>query len=224
MRNGEEATSEVGGFPVELELLDIAGGPLRFWRAASLERFVDAEALLGADAPPEPPYWMHLWPGAMALARRVARSGEIGPGTRVLELGCGLGLPTIIAARRGCRAVATDWKREPLRILGRSAADNDIALSCLQMDWAAPGVRGGFDVCLGADVGYDQAAEASLVAALTALLRPGGVAWLADSVNTARTSLPDRLGAAGFVVSCQQQREIEESRPVWVRVIEARRG
>src|SRR5271156_5841549 len=97
----------------EVVELDIDGVSVRLWRAADLERFVDVDALLRGDNVAEPPYWMHLWPGALALARRIAAAPGVGPGTRVLELGCGLALPALVAARRGAVAVATDRRREP---------------------------------------------------------------------------------------------------------------
>ncbi|MEO8605481.1 MAG: hypothetical protein ABI629_23125, partial [bacterium] len=94
---------ESNGVPLEQVTLDLDGERVRLWRATALERFVDVEALLRADAPPEPPYWMHLWPGALALARLLATIPDLGAGRRVLELGCGLGLPAVLAARRGAQ-------------------------------------------------------------------------------------------------------------------------
>jgi predicted nicotinamide N-methyase len=194
------------------------------WRPADLRRYVDAEALLRDETPAEPPYWMHLWPGAMALARVLAEDERIATGARVLELGCGLGLPALVAAHRGARVVASDWHRAPLQFVRRSGAVNGgAALDVVQMSWAAPALRSSFDLCVGADVGYDAGAEASLVAAAARLVRPRGWVWLADSVNTARGSLAARLVAAGFAVTVRSVEESEEGRPVWVRLIEAQR-
>lgn len=208
--------------PLERVTLPLAGGAVEVWRAAALERFVDRDALLGAAAPPEPPYWMHLWPGALALARRLASAGRL-DGTTVLELGCGLGVPAVVAARAGARVVASDWQRPPLTIAARSAAANGVGLAGVQMDWRAPALRGQFDLCLGADIAYDADAEAGLVAAVAALTRPGGAVWLADSVNTMRTTLLDRLAATGFATTVESVREEEDGRPVWVRLIIAER-
>jgi predicted nicotinamide N-methyase len=207
------------------QAVEIAFGALRLqlWRAADLAGHVDVEAQLRDERPPEPPYWMHLWPGAVALARRVAEAPEIGPGVRVLELGCGLALPALTAARRGARVVASDWLREPLQFARRSAADNGCALGLVQSRWGELGLRGGFDLCLGADVGYDRGAEAGLIATLARLTGAGGAVWLADSVNTARATLAAGLAAAGFAVEVRQVQEREEGRPVWVRMITARR-
>src|SRR5512137_971911 len=88
------------------ELTRIAVGddaPIALWRVADLEHHVDRTALLAGDDPPEPPYWAHLWSGAVVLA------AAIPAGVRsVVELGCGLGLPGLVAARRGARVTFVD--------------------------------------------------------------------------------------------------------------------
>jgi predicted nicotinamide N-methyase len=209
----------------EEETCTLGAIAVRLARPADLTGAVDAAALLGAGGAPEPPYWMHLWPGATALARLVAAAPEIGPGTEVLELGCGLALPSLVAARRGARVVATDWLHAPLTFARRSAALNATALRAVQMDWRAPALRAVYDVCLMADVAYDPGAEEPLVRALETLLRPAtGVAWLVDSVNTYRATLLERLRTGGFWTARRDAREVEDGRPVWVRIIEARRA
>jgi predicted nicotinamide N-methyase len=191
------------------------------WLAADLEARLDRDALLCDSDAPEPPYWMHLWPAAATLARLVAGSERIRPGARVVELGCGLGLPALLAAVRGAFAVAADWKREPLHFARASAELNGCNVEVVQMDWTAPPLQREFDFCLGADVGYDARAESALVHAVAALLRPGGTAWLADSVNVHRSGLAEELDAAGFELSVSWRKEEDEGRPVWVRLIEA---
>jgi predicted nicotinamide N-methyase len=193
---------------------------VRLTRVASLHGAIDIDEQLRAPSPPEPPYWMHLWPGAVALARRIASSSLIVPGVHVVELGSGLALPAVTAAVCGARVVATDRVWGPLQIARQSAAQNGATLSTLRMDWAAPALRERFDVCLGADIGYDLDGAATLASTLAALVRPGGRVWLADSVNIHRTDLPAALQRVGFVVHCAETREEEEGRPVWVRIVE----
>lgn len=209
--------------PVEEVRLGLGDVDLRLLRAGGMERCVDRDALLTADAPPEPPYWMHLWPGARVLGRRIAAAPECGPGVRVVELGCGLGIPALTAAARGAAVLASDWKAEPLALLRASARLNGVAVATVAMDWRHRAITGGFDLCLGADVAYDAGTEEALVAAIAALVRPGGTAWLADSVNIHRTTIGPALESAGFEVRESTLREEEEGRPVWVRLIEARR-
>jgi len=199
------------------------GAEIRLVQIADIGRFVASEALLGGEVAAEPPYWMHLWPGARVLARALFAAPWLRPGMRLLELGCGLGLPALAAARRGLRVAASDWKREPLELLGRSVRLNGCAVDRLQMDWSQPALRRSFDVCCGADVAYDADAEGRLVAAAAEVLVPGGLLLLADSVNTYRKSMPDLLAARGFAVEEREVGETEEGRNVWVRLLQARR-
>jgi predicted nicotinamide N-methyase len=204
--------------------IDLDRFRLQLMRARDLAAYVDREALLRAPPPPEPPYWMHLWPGALALARLIAADSEVRAGVRVVELGCGLALPALVAARRGADVVATDWKREPLLFARMSAARNGCRLSTVQMDWAAPALVQPCDLCLAADVTYDSGGSPRLGRTLASLLRRGGRAWLADSVSAHHEELARSLVACGFAVETSFVREEEERRTVWVRLIEARCG
>jgi predicted nicotinamide N-methyase len=220
-------TAEQGGGPADVAVretvVELDTLRLRLCRTGELDRYVDREALLRDEVPYEPPYWMHLWPGAMALARLVAQPGVVRTGARVLELGCGLGLPALVAATRGARVVASDWHLAPLGFLRRSAGLNRCRVDLVQMDWVAPALREPFDLCLGADVAYDAAAQPALVRAVRELVAADGTVYLADSVNTARQTLLERLRAEGFSVAVREVREWEDQRPVWVRVVEGRR-
>src|SRR5204862_8184692 len=82
--------------------------PLASGRDLAVLRPRDSEALLDEHAFEEEeflPYWAELWPSGVALAKAIAdRSLR---GARVLELGCGLGLPSLAAALGGGRVLAT---------------------------------------------------------------------------------------------------------------------
>src|SRR4051794_24635403 len=83
----------------------------------------DSEALLDEHAFEEQeflPYWAELWPSGVALARAIAARSL--RGARVLELGCGLGLPSLAAALGGGRVMATDWSPAALDLLADNAA------------------------------------------------------------------------------------------------------
>jgi predicted nicotinamide N-methyase len=135
------------------------------------ERFADDEFL---------PYWAELWPSGVALAEHVA--GRALAGLDVLELGCGLGVPSLVAAARGGRVVATDWAPEALVLLEANAERNRVALGTLHLDWRQPALLAGrrFDVVLAADVLYEARNVEPLLDVLPQVLRPGGEVLLAD--------------------------------------------
>src|SRR5262245_63915601 len=92
------AARTIAGYDARLTTVAVGADEMLLWQVADLERHVDRAALLGGIDPPEPPYWAHLWSGAAVLAGVVpAQAGT------VLEIGCGLGLPGLVAARRGAR-------------------------------------------------------------------------------------------------------------------------
>ena len=145
----------------------------------------DSEALLREEAFDREellPYWAELWPSGVALARAVA--GASLRGARVLELGCGgLALPSIMAARSGARAVASDWSRDALDLAERNAGRNDAQIETLLCSWDAPellSARGPWDLVLAADVLYEQRHVALMLDLLPRLTGTGGAVWLAD--------------------------------------------
>src|SRR5206468_3712111 len=100
--------------------------PLASGRDLAVLRPRDSEALLDEHAFEDEeflPYWAELWPSGVALAKAIAdRSLR---GARVLELGCGLGLPRlggeVLLADPGRPAlgeflsrVGTVWARPPV--------------------------------------------------------------------------------------------------------------
>jgi predicted nicotinamide N-methyase len=120
----------------------------------------DAEALLDEDAFEHEeflPYWAELWPSGVELARHVA--GLDLAGARVLEIGCGLALPSFAAALAGAHAVATDWAPDAIELARRNAERNGIELELVVAAWSRPKELrelGPFDLVLAADVLYER--------------------------------------------------------------------
>ncbi len=116
------------------------------------------------------PYWAELWPSSVVLARRVAAL-EV-DGLAVVELGCGLALPSIVAALGGASALATDWSPEALVYAERNARANAASLETACIGWGdadALVARGPFDLVLAADVLYETRNSPQLLALLPRL-------------------------------------------------------
>ena len=207
------------------ELLELRFGDVSvsILRVADLAPFVDSDELLAIGEACEPPYWMHLWPGALALARWLAARGDL-VDRRVLEVGCGLALPSLVASGLGAAVLATDREHAPLRFARRSAAANHCHLALACMDWHSAAIRpGACDLVIGADVAYDVAQQDALARTLAQAVRRGGKLVLADSVNTYRQGFLERLEQAGFNMRQSETAEREEGRTVWVRILEGER-
>jgi predicted nicotinamide N-methyase len=143
----------------------------------------DSEALLTEEAFSQEeflPYWAELWPSAVALARVVARRPLTG--RRVLELGCGLGLPAIAAAAAGGRVLATDWAPDAVAITVRNAERNGLELAAALYRWDAdPAALGApWPLVLASDVLYEARNVEPLLALLPRVCAPRGEVWLAD--------------------------------------------
>lgn len=86
---------------------------------------------------PDPGFWAHLWPATLAMARFVGRTPMLGPGMRVLELGCGLGVVGVACAARGCDVVMTDGDARGVEWARANARHNGLDAVAAAYDWGA---------------------------------------------------------------------------------------
>jgi predicted nicotinamide N-methyase len=143
------------------------------------------------------PYWARLWPSGIALAAALAADPPAA-GSRVLELGCGLALPSIVAARAGAAVLATDGLTDAVAFAAHGMALNGVAGDVAHADWTEHGdalaARGPFDLVLAADVLYTRANVERALRLLPRLVAPGGTIRLAD---------PGRAGARDFLAAAR---------------------
>jgi predicted nicotinamide N-methyase len=127
------------------------------------------------------PYWADLWPSARALAASLLELNDL-PG-RAIELGCGVGLPSLALKSRGVDVLATDWYDDALRFAELNADRNGLGpLQTMSLDWRRiPSIATGrFDLLIAADVLYEERNVPAVARAIEALLKPAGEALLAD--------------------------------------------
>ena len=169
--------------------IELPSGELRVLQPREAAELPDAGAVEWA---PVAPYWSVLWRSGVALAREL--DGVALRGLRVVELGCGLAVPSIAAARAGAAVLATDACAEALTLVERNARANDVRIDTATADWAEPEElvrRGPFDLALAADVLYERASVALL---LSLLPRLAPEAWLADPGRPAARAFAEQAG------------------------------
>jgi len=144
------------------------------------------------------PYWAELWPSGIALARHLTAL-EL-RGKRVLELGCGLALPSLTAALVGADVLATDWAPEAIELVTANAALNEIVLSSAVLDWRLESASNAttFDLVLAADVLYEERNAAPLLRLLDGTMAPGGEALIADPGRRHAQVFFDRARTQGW--------------------------
>jgi len=90
----------------------------------------------------------------------------------VLELGCGLGVPSLVAALGGAEVLATDWSPTAIELLQENATRNRARLETALVAWAHPSAivaRAPWDLVLAADVLYERRNVDELLALLPQL-------------------------------------------------------
>src|SRR5581483_5828823 len=87
----------------------LAGREFRLWLPASPDAFLDDPDVAQRHERDEyMPYWAYLWPASLPLAEAVLHE-KWQPGTRVVELGAGIGLVGLSALAAGCHVTFTDY-------------------------------------------------------------------------------------------------------------------
>jgi predicted nicotinamide N-methyase len=199
------------------ERIPLPGGEVELMRPPDAEALISEESFEHEEFLP---YWAELWASAVALAHDVSiRSLR---GRRTLELGCGLGLPSIAAARAGGRVLATDWSPDAVRATAANAERNDVPVETLCCAWGEPDpivARAPWQLVIASDVLYERRNVDELLELLPRLVDERGLVLLAD---------PGRAPSEGFLSRAADESWIVRStrspraRRVWIHRL--RRG
>ena len=210
------------GYALKWEPWQAGKVALRFATVADLASHFDVDVLLCDPEAPEPPYWMHLWPGSRALARYLVEYPAIVTG-RCLDVGCGLGLVALTLSCLGGQAFAFDRDRDAVALCQLNARHNGLRVHTWQADLREFAVRSRFSLVCAADVTYDPTLQRALLQVADAGLSEQGAVLVPESVRTVDRAWLAEATARGLWV---RELELEESdcgRPVRVRLVELRR-
>jgi len=199
------------------ERIPLPGGEVELMRPPDAEALISEESFKHDEFLP---YWAELWASAVALAHDVSiRSLR---GKRTLELGCGLGLPSIAAARAGGRVLATDWSLDAVRATATNAELNDVEIETLRCAWeeADPLVaRGPWQLVIASDVLYEHRNVDQLLELLPRLVAERGLVLLADPGRAPSGRFLERARDEGWMVRSTRSPRAQR---VWIHRL--RRG
>jgi predicted nicotinamide N-methyase len=187
----------------------------------NLDELFDALVNKGSDHPDvvdeRIPYWADLWASAIGLSQYLVDNSSLVHNKKVLEIGCGLGLPAIVAGKLGAKeTIATDYLPEALNF-ARLNWERNLPIDSAQfeqLDWrnisekyknAPPHALGLInqykpDILLAADVAYEKRAFEPLLDAFEHLVKPDGIILIAEPNRYISKEFFEKLGQKGFDV------------------------
>jgi len=204
------------GYRTKQQSIAIAGAPALEIRSL-LDRHQYADPLGQAErrgiSSGTWPLFGLVWPSGALLAARLA-THALRPGERILEIGCGLALASLVGHRRGADITASDCHPLAAQFLGANLQLNGLPpLPYRYGDWAAAAeqgvidglrwssaVHGRYELIIGSDVLYDRDASSALAGFIVRHAAATAEVWIVDPDRGNRSAFSRRLAAAGFVL------------------------
>ena len=152
-----------------------------------------------------------LWPSGTHLAARLGARAVVTT-DRVLEIGCGLGLASLVGHRAGADMTASDCHPLAARFLAHNLVLNDLGpmkyrhgqwpglvLPRDAIDECAPVVvHGEFDLIIGSDVLYERDERGTLADFIAGLAAPVAEVWIVDPNRGNRSAFHRNMARHGF--------------------------
>ncbi len=129
------------------------------------------------------PYFGVMWEAGIGLAQHLSK--EICQNKKIIEIGCGLALPSFVATRFGAKVLATDFHADVPLLLKMNQNLNEIEFEYQEMNWRDEIKRvkertGNFDLVIGSDILYESQHPHQVATALISFLSEKGKIILAD--------------------------------------------
>lgn len=198
---------------------------LEIWQLEDFEkavtRLIDEVAdETGADVAPEDcPYFGQIWSSALYLANIAnTLSNE---GLFILELGCGLALPSMVASRNGAKCLAVDVHPDVEWFVQKNASVNGVAdrIEYRRLDWRHDDLAEKFDLIMGSDILYENDHPKDVLKFISKHMSSNGKAIIVDPCRWHHLDFCKIAESAGFhFESCYDTVE-EDGQPVKIHVV-----
>lgn len=202
------------GYEVKHERVAVAGvADLVIRSLLDKQQFSDPQGdaeRLGISSSLWPLFGM-LWPSGSHLAARLGARAVVKT-ERILEIGCGLGLASLVGHRAGADVTASDCHPLAGRFLSRNLVLNDLGPMKYRhgqwpgvvpprdaIDERAPAVvHGEFDLIIGSDVLYERDERGQLADFIAGLAAPVTEVWIVDPNRGNRSAFNKNMAQRGF--------------------------
>lgn len=166
-----------------------------------------------------------VWPAGRVLAEAMSTFDVAGK--RILELGCGLGLSSLVLQRRRADIVASDHHPLAQSFLVHNAALNHLpSVSYHDLPWAVPDAKlGRFDLIIGSDILYERDHAAQLAAMMLRHAQPDAEVLITDPGRGNSNPFTRALATQGYHVTEHRSRFDEgDTAPFRGRLLSYSRG
>lgn len=187
-------------YTLRQETITILDNPYRLFLIADEDAALEAVVEENHPGESHNPYWISLWHSAIALAEFLTRETDLKDKT-ILEVGCGAGLPGIVAGRLGGRVVLSDVEADALRLAELNWLMNlgEIPV-IIPLDWRQPPPNAQFQMLLASDVAYETLLFDPLITLFQAVLMPGGEIYLSEPNRPIAETFFQMLENSGFSI------------------------
>ena len=166
----------------------IAGKSITLFKPQSLDPFIDSQKLLAGF-----PLWVKIWEASAVLAGYLV-SLPPDPNKRMLEIGCGIGLVGIAAAKAGHRVTMTEIDPDAINFARANTQINDCPEVVVErLDWHAPELKGRYDYIVGSETMYKPEDIDALESLFNRYLKPGGTIILTTKVRSTGVDFWQRM-------------------------------
>lgn len=219
--------TNVPGYETRIIDVDVGGHRYRLRVLADNQQFSDPDGhgdRLGISSA----QWSlfgQVWPVGKLLAEAMDTADM--EGKRMLELGCGIGLPSLVLERRGAQVVATDIHPLAEPFLAYNSALNGLpSVHFRQLDWEKPlPSLGDFDKIIGSDLLYERDHPALLASVIARHARPVAEVVITDAGRGHTSAFSREMAALGFdVEESHHPLEDKDGNTIRARLLRYRRG
>ena len=215
------------GYATRLHTVRLGGHDFRIRALSDLQQFADPTGS-ASRAGISSSLWSlfgQIWPSGRVLAE--AMSSFDVAGKRILELGCGLGLSSLVLAHRGANVVASDHHPLAESFLAYNAGLNNLpAVTYRDLPWAVPDTTlGRFDLIIGSDILYERDHAAQIAAMMQRHASPDAELLVTDPGRVNSAPFSRAMAAQGYEVTERRSRFNEKDvEPFRGRLLSYRRS
>jgi predicted nicotinamide N-methyase len=186
-------------YDTTIDELVINGRKFQVMLPVDINRFINPQDIFH-----EFPLWAKIWPASWVLAVYLAGM-PVASTRKILEIGAGIGLVSIVAASFGHRITTTDSNPDALQFARANAIINGCPqLPIRALDWNNPQVRETVDCIVASEVTYKKDDIQPLLRVFKSCLQPAGEVILTGEIKRVSKDFYQQM-ASNFKIRAQKK-------------------